>query len=304
MTRADGLVCFGGQGVKLAFPSSFDAGFYRKLHADLVAFSDEQARDHYEAHGRAEGRRASPAALRDGFLTAIPASVRALEIGPFFSPVLKGESISYFDVMDSDGLRRRAKDLGHPLENVPAHIHFVSGDGDLTAIVAQFDLVLSSHCIEHQPNLVRHLNEVRDLLAPGGVFALIVPDRRYCFDALMAPSTIAEVLEASLEDRRLHRPASVIEHLALTTHNDPARHWRGDHGDVGDPAARARKALEVWRLHEGRYVDVHAWRFDPRSFAVICETLFEMDLSPLRVARVYDTPYGAMEFCAALERPE
>lgn len=285
------------------FPAAFDAEFYKSTYADLRAVSAADAEAHYFAHGRREGRVASLAAVRAGLIAAIPTESHALEIGPFFSPCLHGANVRYFDVQDAAGLRARAHALGHASEHVPKVIHYVSADGDLSVVERQFDVVLSCHSVEHTTDLVKHLGDVQALLRPGGAYALIVPDRRFCFDALLPESTIADVLEAYIERRRRHRISDVIAHLTLTTHNDPIRHWAGDHADAGDVAARATKALEVLHQHGDRYIDVHAWRFTPDSFRAVCETLYAMGLSGLRPARVYDTPHDMIEFCAVLHNP-
>ena len=91
--------------------------------------------------------------------------------------------------------------------------------------------VFSSHCIEHQPDLVRHLQEVANLLEPDGAYFLLIPNKLYCFDHFIAETSVADVMLAHHLGHRVHTLASVIEHRALTTHNDPSRHWLGDHAD-------------------------------------------------------------------------
>ena len=52
-------------------------------------------------------------------------------------------------------------------------------------------LQASSHCIEHQVELVRHLKlkAVSRLLSPLGVYLMLVPDYCFCFDHFQTAST-------------------------------------------------------------------------------------------------------------------
>ncbi|KQX22742.1 MULTISPECIES: methyltransferase domain-containing protein [unclassified Sphingomonas] len=279
-------------------PPSFDAAHYLSANPDLAIAADAAA-DHYTATGRAEGRVASPLALRENLIGLIDDGRSVLEIGPFCSPLLRGPAIAYLDVLDADQLRARAVEIRIDPAGCPAHIDYVGG---LDQVRRRFDAVISSHAIEHQPDLVHHLQQIERILAPGGLFCLIVPDKRYCFDHYIAESTIADVIEAHREQRRRHSLASVIEHVALTTHNDSRRHWAGDHGPAvpADRAARVEKAIRDHDFNPGRYIDVHAWYFTPDSFRTIIETLAGLGLTGLELAGVYDTARDRNEFCAVL----
>lgn len=283
------------------FPPEIDLDFYRAIYEDLRAFSDQELHQHYLDYGRNEGRTASPAVSRDGFVRFIADYESALEIGPFNRPILSGPGIKYFDVLTTDELRARAISLGENAEGVP-NIDFVSRSADLKNVSGAFDVVLSSHCIEHQPNLVKHLGDVENLLCPGGCYCLIIPDCRYCFDHFIAPSTIADVLEAQYEKRQRHTLAKVIEHRALTCHSVPLRHWQKDSGEPNLNAQSIRDAIQEWENAQGDYVDVHAWQFTPLTFRQIISLLNELGLTNLSAARVYDTPFAVGEFCAVLQK--
>jgi hypothetical protein len=177
--------------------------------------------------------------------------------------------------------------------------------GGLAVVTRQFDLIVSSHNIEHQPNLVGHLSDIAQRLNPDGRFFAVIPDKRYCFDHFIPESTIADVIGAHLEQREVHSAAKVVEHRALTTHNDPVRHWAGDHGAPGDihgldRLARVRIGVENWRAAAGGYVDVHAWQFTPKSFAGIIADLRELGLSRFRIEKIVETGFNDLEFCAIL----
>jgi SAM-dependent methyltransferase len=284
----------------ICLPAEFEADFYGKTHSDLSSMSDEDLYLHYVTFGINEGRAASSAAGRDSFLRLIPREWSVLEIGPFCNPCLRGDNIRYFDVLDRAHLVERAKNLGFDYRKVP-DIDFVSSSGDLSVVSGTFSGIFSSHCIEHQTDLIKHLNQVAALLRPEGLYFLMIPDKRYCFDHFIKESTIADVIDAHLAGRTSHAVRSVIEHRALTTHNDSLRHWQADHGTpfTPDQSARVENALSELRTSEG-YIDVHAWQFTPASFRAVIDTLHRLRLIPMQVVRVYNTVFGANEFAAVL----
>lgn len=289
----------------VALPLEFDHEFYRTTNRDLESFDPTGLSAHYGAFGVREGRSASPAAVRAGFLAAIDASLPTLEIGPFVNPALRGPSVAYADVLNQQGLQHRAVRLGLSTE-APA-IDFVCPNGDLSEIDRRFAQVFSSHCIEHQPDLIHHLDQVAHLLELGGCYFVVVPDKRYCFDHFLPQSSIADVLDAHQSERRTHSLRSVIEHRALTTHNDCQRHWTGDHQDPGyhdSVPVRAARAVQEYNAANGSYVDVHAWQFTPGSFRALMSALFDLKLTRLKPLRTYETPRNQLEFCAVLAREE
>lgn len=282
--------------------SGFDVDFYRRCNADLQALSETDLVDHYLHHGCAEGRLASPAALREKFLERISVSDSVLEIGPFCNPCAMGSNVSYFDVLNAAALLERAKCVGYPVRGNP-HIDFVSPTGDLGIIDQQFDAVVSSHCIEHQPDLISHLQQVERILRSDGRYYLIIPDKRYCFDHYIAESNLAQILSSYLQKRRLHTEASVIEHRSLITHNDAGRHWAGDHFDPGwvdGVAFRAINALAELEASGLGYIDVHAWQFTPMSFASTINNLNKMNLINFKLETLSSTVCGRNEFTAVL----
>lgn len=283
-------------------PPTIDPDTYRANDPAVGKLDDEAAVAHYLSQGREKGVVASPLALRENLLLFIPDDCSLLEIGPFNQPLKRGAKVEYLDVLDAEHLRVRAAHTGRDPAGVPETIHHV---GDLDVVDRRYDAVLSSHAIEHQPDLVRHLQQVERILDPGGSYFLIVPDKRFCFDHFIPESTIADVLQAHHEKRRTHTLKSVIEHRALTVHNQHQRHWAGEHGNPGrNRTERVRAALAEYEAAAGGYIDVHAWYFTPQSFRSIVATLGELGLIGLEVAGVYDTARDRNEFCAILIRPD
>jgi SAM-dependent methyltransferase len=285
-------------------PAEFDPEFYRRCYPDMRRLSDADAASHFWTLGGAnEGRQGSPAASRATFFGLLDAGTSILEIGPFANPITRGPNVKYFDVLPTEELKRRAIAHGLNPRKCP-QIDFVSATGDLAAVTDGFNAVVSSHAIEHQPDLVRHLEGVGRILNPAGRYFLAVPDKRFCFDHFIAESTIADVLDAHVRGIHLHDAASVIQHRALTTHNDPSRHWNGDHGGPAYKSSPGviREALNTCLNSSGMYIDTHAWQFTPSSFRDIMRILFDLKLSPFRLARVYETVRDSNEFFAVLEK--
>ncbi|MGA8277475.1 MAG: hypothetical protein WB784_04695 [Rhodanobacteraceae bacterium] len=286
-------------------PTAFDSAIYRSANADLKRLSEADLANHYSTCGVVEGRVASAITGRTDFIALINRSERILEIGPFANPALRGPQVVYFDVLTTEQLKERAVVHSLDPDNCPA-VDYVSPTGDLSIVPPGFGSVFSSHAIEHQPDLVRHLREVADLLDVGRRYFLAVPDKRYCFDHFNPESTIADVIDAHVNKRVVHTAASHVRQAGMITHNDPARHWQGDHGEPeyrSDPK-RLSAGVQRYVAARGSYVDVHAWQFTPKSFGEIIDSLHEIGLSDLRVARIYPGTYGSIEFFAVLEKGE
>jgi SAM-dependent methyltransferase len=285
-------------------PPEVDVEFYKLIHEDLKNCTDDEVIAHFREIGKAEGAVASPAAHRSGFLKTLPEDADILEIGPFTKAAILGPRVKYFDVLDKTSLLERAERHGFPTDRVVA-IDYVSSVGDLSIVPDNnFDCAFSSHCIEHQPDLIRHLQHVARLLRDEGRYYLIIPDKRFCFDHFLEASAPEKVIKAYDEKRTVHTATSVFEHYALTTHSDPIGHWSNWHADPneGDFRNRATHALKLFEEARGGYVDVHAWQFTPDSFRTLITELKKRDLIQFDIERVYDTVWSQYEFMAVLKK--
>ncbi|MGB5864232.1 MAG: hypothetical protein WBG95_08005 [Sulfitobacter sp.] len=272
-----------------------------KYESDLVAQQDTSG-SHILIKSRDDDR-----FFRETLVASLGNNGLCLEIGAYFRPIVTGENARYFDVFDAQELRRRAK--VDPDPNVTEHtvpeIHYSDPNGDISIIKEIFAEVVTSHCIEHQPDLIAHLEKVYDLLEDGGRYVAIVPDKRYCFDYFSPVSSLGDVIEASFEKRERHSLAAIINMNGASTHNDPVRHWADDHFDEGyhaNTSQRALAAISLFETSKGDYIDCHAWRFTPDSFAHICSNLYQMKKTRLRLEAVGDTRVNTLEFSAIFRR--
>jgi SAM-dependent methyltransferase len=296
---------FGGDRVSQDFPPEFDPKIYRSIHNDLWMLNDVELLAHYEAIGKAAGRRANVFRGRQDFAGLFDASYEILEIGPYNRPLVRGPNVRYFDVLDRMGLARQLRGAELRLLDQIPEIDFVSPTGDLDIVPGVFDAVVSSHVIEHQPDLVGHLNKVAARLRPHGYYLLCIPDKRYCYDRFHPESSLAEVIQAAVERRVFHTLGTVLTQCVRGAHNTPRLHWQGEHGVQRKPTtgqyAAARAEFDRARA-SNTYIDRHAWQFTPDSFRYLLERIWALRWISFHVLRVYPTIWGASDFWVVLER--
>ncbi len=94
-------------------------------------------------------------------------------------------------------------DVTHMIGNRP--LPEVTGAG-------RFHHVVASHVIEHAPNLIGWLEEIRLVLRPGGVLTLAIPDKRDTFDVMRRTSTLDAMVDAHLRGIRQPSPRQAFDH--------------------------------------------------------------------------------------------
>lgn len=282
-----------------------DFNFYRSVHKDLLQFSDAQLLNHYANYGYLEGRVANPNALRENFIV-VDQELKCLEIGPFFNPLIKGNNVKYLDILSTSELVVRAKSISasqEQIKNIPK-IDFVSKDGSLKLVNEKFDLLVSAHNIEHQVDLIGHLNEASDVLVDRGTYKMIVPNSAYCFDANLPPSKISEIIDANRIKSKTHSIAKVIEHRALTVHNDAVVHWEESNSNIKEysliDVSRVSSAITEFDDAEGKFIDVHAWQFKPHTLSDIFRVLIQLNLIRFVDVICFGPVINRNEFCIVL----
>ncbi len=67
---------------------------------------------------------------------------------------------------------------------------------DLSVIADEtYDLVISSHVIEHLANPIRGLKEWQRILKPGGMMIVVAPDKRFTYDRNRPVTPLSHILE-------------------------------------------------------------------------------------------------------------
>lgn len=230
-------------------------------------------------------------------------SLRCLEIGALASPIVTPDDgdVRYVDWADTPTLRARYRDDPHVDVDAIVEVDAVWGDERLADALAgeTVDLVLASHVVEHVPDVITWLQEVAEVLAPGGQVRLAVPDRRYTFDLLRRETTLADVLAPHVVGARIPQPREIIDFALHHAEVNAGLAWRGEVDReslrftfrVDEAMGLARDAVE-----HGNYHDVHCWVFTPGSFAALMEDLATHDLTTFACVGHTTTPPGELEF--------
>ena len=231
---------------------------------------------------------------------------RSLEIGPYMSPLLDATNADYFDVLNTDELIERSKSENGPA-NLVVPVNFVGPEASPKYIPERYPVIVSSHVLEHQTDLISHLNNINEILVPGGIYIAFIPDLRYCFDHFTQPSTISQVLRSYLLNEKSHTLENFLIDRLETAHNQTIQHWKGKHGTRKiSNLNHNSEVLEYLKEFENSintvHLDVHAWRFTPYTFGQIVMTLEKLELVSLRLKELRATLPGNNEFWAVFQR--
>jgi SAM-dependent methyltransferase len=231
-----------------------------------------------------------------------------LEIGALASPIVQPADgrIIYVDHVDTKTLKDKYRHDPSVDSSKIVDVGAVWGAHTLQECLGsgrKVDYVVASHVIEHVPDLITWLAEIRAILKPGGSLRLAIPDRRYTFDYLRVESRIHDVADAYLRKARSPLPRSIIEHCSLIRIVDCAQAWDGSL-DVKSLRAHSstKVGLEQARdaVSNGTYYDSHCWVFTPVSFAELCIEMAELELLEFSCDYYFETPRNALEFYVSM----
>ena len=220
-----------------------------------------------------------------------------LEIGASHNPLLRkseGHDIRIADHLDQAGLIAKYDGL-RPTGRIEP-VDYVLKPGRLTeSIDDRFDYILASHLLEHTVCMISFLQDCQELLKPGGIVSLALPDKRYCFDQLRERTSLGRVIDVYHAQPLVHSYGSVIEHnLNMVTKHSVAKSG----GVAWFPGAPGELSLRV-PLHiarqradtaaGGSYVDTHNWVLTPHHFRLLVHDLQSLGYIDLSVRSFTDT---------------
>lgn len=244
---------------------------------------------------------------RDKLLSGIDvASGTGMEIGALCRPFLSRDDgeVIYVDHADTETLRKKYGDDPDVQLDKLVHVDAVWGANALAdAVDTKVDYVVASHVVEHVPDLIGWLGELRAVLKDGGEIRLIVPDKRFTFDYLRYETRVADVVYAHMVRARVPQPNVVLDYVVNVVKLDGGQSWRGEvdgaaleHHHTLQDAERCANSV----LHQGAYHDVHCWVFTPKSFGLLLAELASNGLIAFECTRFFDTAPYTNEFFVGL----
>lgn len=232
-----------------------------------------------------------------------------LELGPLSAPVLKKDeaNIRYADHMTLEGLKEKYKNEPVVLSDIVAP-DYVLADKTLKQAVGKqkFDYIIASHVIEHIPNTVAWLYELADILKPGGVVSLIIPDKRYTFDFNRRISEPADVIGAYYDQLERFSSAMMYDFASHCLPDlDTKKAWDDpEHIRKLKPRWSHKQVNEKLRhnLDPSDYVDCHCYVYTPASFVEILRALITERLLDFEVVYFLETQQYEIEFYVSLRK--
>lgn len=240
-----------------------------------------------------------------------PANQVGVEIGPLMTPIVTREMgrIYYIDHATTADLKAKYADDPNVDVSKIVDVDYVWGEKslvELTQANQPFDYLVASHVIEHVPNLIGWLEEIRTILKPGGILSLAIPDKRRCFDYERQTTQLSDVFEAYLYRSKKPSPRQIFDHVASIVHLKGLYTWSEEvdetaeftrYYSLNDARTMAKNAFE-----SGAYHDVHCWVFTPHSFFKLLRELAELDLLKFEVIQFHET--SGCEFFVSLRAVE
>ncbi len=242
-----------------------------------------------------------------------------IEIGALYTPRLPDHAnVRYLDHASKEELQLKYADnpVAAPHADDFVHVDYVWKPGLRLAEVlgadAPVDFVIAAHLLEHIPNPIGWLQQVSEILSDGGLLSLVLPDKRYTFDALRPVTTMSQIIDAHLTDRQTPTYQQIFDHeanfLGIVSALDL---WNGLDPEQVDPDRLRRGEVDPDRFamdrclearDTGEYLDVHCSSFTPESFGSIITTAIRLGLIDFEVVRLYPTEFGDLEFFVTLRK--
>jgi hypothetical protein len=259
----------------------------------------------------------APQSHREHMLTQnidLPAAIGA-EVGALNHPIIPPERglMTFIDYAPTHVLKDRHRNFPERVSGMVEVDYVWSGSGSLAEIVGdaiRFDFVIACHVVEHVPNLLGWFRGLHEVLFPGGILNLAVPDARFTFDVACPVSTLGMAVEADLARYSFPSVRQMFDHCYYAKNIEPGEIWLRHHAPSERPPFTGDIApkLALCQAHEilktNCYVDSHCWIFTPLSFLSLLEGAAGLGLFPFLPVNLTPTRVGDFEFYASFQRAD
>lgn len=221
------------------------------------------------------------------------ASERGLEFGAFDLPTVPSD-LGACAVADMRSEIRLARDFEVPVETILTVDCVVEpGLAAYRQIGTRFDYVILCHVLEHIPDVITMMNDLCELLVPGGTLFIALPDKRETPDISRPSTPLARLIERQYD--HTNRPTMTeIAEFSLAWHEDFRTQYKESMKDFFH-SMRSHQLFGVPDIH------CNVWR-DEEFFEQVHELIRGEYLPDLQVIATQATRKPFNEFYVALRR--
>jgi hypothetical protein len=227
-----------------------------------------------------------------------------LEIGALDNPTfLKDEGDVYFAdfFTQQESITRHIGNSAHTVDRI-VDVDFILREKNIReAITIRPDITIANHVIEHIPNPIQWLQDIRSFSAVGAGLFLSAPDRRFTFDYFKPVTDAVDWLRAY--DERLSKPSyyQILRHLYYHADLRQEAAWAGRVPSTHLHRLAMSAAMDQASTLALDYTDVHCSIFTFDSFQTLISDLEDTDLIPWRIEYIEDVKEGENEFRVLLK---
>lgn len=235
-----------------------------------------------------------------------------LEIGPSHNPVVpkkEGYHVEIIDYLSRQGLIEKYKMENVDFEAIEDVDYVWRGEkySTLTGKKDYYDYVIASHVIEHTTDFIGFVNDCTDIIKEMGIIVLAIPDKRYTFDCFRENSSLAEVIDESFCNKKIHSAGRVAECTLNTVRRRGKDSWKwidkirypGAGYAFSNDYNLARYSID--RIHNfSDYMDIHNYVFTPASFRLMILDLQVLGYINVTVEKMKSSRGG--EFVVVLKK--
>ena len=211
-------------------------------------------------------------------LQGVNINTYGLEIGPSFRPIApkkEGYKVKVIDHASAKELRKKYGEHGIDVSEIEEVDYIWNGENfkDLMG-KSVFDWILASHVIEHVPDLISFLKNCEDVLKPGGIINLAIPDKNYCFDYNRQYSALSRIIDIHESKCKIQTVGAAAEYFLTVCKKNGIIAWDlKTEGGIENLHTLEDALNAISQTREGVYLDIHNWVFEPNSFKDIIQKL-------------------------------
>lgn len=235
--------------------------------------------------------------LRNLFTGIDVANMEGLELGPLDRPLLskKRSKVYYVDNASTEDLIAKTRDDDKARCDwrliVPTDIVWNKPLDQCVPKGRKFDYCISSHVIEHIPDMIGWIQQIGSVLREGAVANFAMPHRNFTFDYRRRTTSPSQFIGWHM--RKLMRPApeQVFDHVAYASF------------DVGsERPLQIDAALDAARrsVDTDEYLEVHCNVFTEKSFLQAFSVITRAGLLKFRLGKMFPNIPGTNELVVSL----